>query len=1147
MTAMKNKELFTLNPEQVNLKNEGVAKIRAINEKEDLSIVEYELRTFVCEGEYHEGLKKILEYYLQNYTSTEQPAFWVSGFYGSGKSHLVKMASYLWDDFEFPNGKTARSIKPLPQDIQDLFVETDRKQKIQGKLSIAGTLRDFPSKDIRYSFLQIFLNSLGLPQQYHHFKFVYWLKKENIFDGVLAILEAAGKNLKTEIERIFVSTSLAKAVLEMKPEMADSQAKLLELFRAQFARIDTIGREDFVKTIREEILPLSFGDKIPCTLIILDEVQQFIGTDANLAFDVQLLAEDLCSRFDGKFLLVGTGQNALTDTPNLQRLMARFRVSIQLTNTDIQTVIRKTILDKKPSAITPLNKKLDASSGEISRNLEGTVFGYLTEDKNTLVADYPLLPSTRKFWYKVLQVVDVAGTSGQLRNQLRLIDDSLKTIAEKELGTVVSADFIFTQTRADLIQAGLLLNDTSNLIQGKKAQGGDAEIEGRILSAVFLLDQITSTISGTGVKSNDNTIADLLIDNLNVNSDAFRTKVKGLIKNLVDEKVLMPINDEYKLQTKIGAEWEQEFTKQYIKLNNSGDDQIQSLRREKMVTHFKDKTKSISVTQGSSRMVRDFELWDKDTIPNTEHELNLWIRDGWFENETTIENEIRAAGNDAPLAYAFVKKFRDPELRTEIIKFLAAGFAINERGVQSTPEGEQAKRSMETRQSQAKTNIQELIEKICDETNIFLAGGNQVQSGTFKDNIQEALNSIADRQFPEFKSKADHSNWGQALTKALAGNPDALNAINFSGDVDKHPVASEILRFMGNTTKTGKDIRNQFMKAPYGWPQDAVDAMLIMLKNMQHISTNETDLKVAKINQASFKKEIHILGAKEKIAIRKLFQDAGITCPPNHEIFPYSNEYLDKLKTLAAQVSGDAPRPEPINIDFIKEIENKEGNERLLDILQQNDDLQAKLADWSAKAKLVGAREPLWNLLVELNNHAPDEPEMEQLKIESAAIKDNRLLLQEPDLIQPILTAISDKLLAILNKRKEQYNTLYDLRMADLQTSEFFKKLTPEQKHGILAKHQLLVKPEIKALDAHALLNQLQKASLYTWDTKIAALPGQFQSALEDAILLSAPQAKTYSLPRKTISNQEEIDSYVAELKTELETLLKESSSIILK
>ena len=136
---------------------------------------------------------------------------------------------------------------------------------------------------------------------------------------------------------------------------------------------------------------------------------------------------------------------------------------------------------------------------------------------------------------------------------------------------------------------------------------------------------------------------------------------------------------------------------------------------------------------------------------------------------------------------------------------------------------------METRQSQAKTAIQDLVEKICAEAIVFLAAGNKVQSGTLKENIQEALNSIADRQFPDFKGKADF-NWGQALTKALAGNPDALNAISYTGDVDKHPVASEILRYIGNTTKTGKDIRNQFMKAPYGWPQDAVDTMLVMLK-----------------------------------------------------------------------------------------------------------------------------------------------------------------------------------------------------------------------------------------------------------------------------------------------------------------------------
>lgn len=1144
---MKIKELFTLNPEEINLKNEGVAKIRTINETEDLAIVEYELKTFVCEGEYHDGLRKILEFYLQHFDKLEQPAFWVSGFYGSGKSHLVKMASYLWDDYRFPSGNTARNIKPLPSDIRDLFVELDRKQKIHGRLSIAGTLRDFPSKDVRYSFLQLLLSSLGLPKQYHLFRFVYWLKTEGIYDEVKALVESSGKEFRKEVENLFVSSALAKAILEIKPEFAENEMKVRDLFKAQFSKIESINRDDFVTTIKEEILPLSFGNKIPCTIIVLDEVQQFIGQDSNLAFDVQLLAEDLCSKFDSRFVLVGTGQNALSDTPNLQKLMARFPVPIQLSNTDIQTVIRKTILEKKPSAIAELNNKLETSLGEISRNLEGSIFGYLTEDKKTLAADYPVIPSTRKLWNKILQVIDVAGTSGQLRNQLRVIDDSLKSIANREVGAIVPADFIFNQNQTQLIQSGLLLNDTSNLIQERKSKGGDSGLEGRILSAVFLLDQITSNLPDSGLKSNENTIADLLMDNLNGNSDTFRNKIRELVKKLVDEKVLMPINDEYKLQTKIGAEWEQEFTKQYIKLNNSGDDAIQQVRRERIVAFIREKTKSISVMQGISKKVRDFEIWDKDTMPNLEHKLNVWIRDGWFENETSVINEIRATGNHAPLAYVFVKKFRDPELRTEILKYLAAELAINAKGLATTPEAEQARKSMETRKSLAKASILELTEKICNEAVVYMAGGTLVQAGTLRDNIDDALMSLADRQFPDFKGKADHAGWGQALTKALSGNPDALNAVDYSGDADKHPVAVEILKFLGNSTKFGKDIRGQFLKSPYGWSQDAVDTILIMLKNAQWISSSETDLKVAKINQATFKREVHILSAKDKITIRKLFQDAGIVCPPNHEIFPFSNEYLSKLKTLAEKVSGDAPKPEPISIAFIREIENKEGNERLLDILESKADLQEKYAEWTKQAEIVSKREPQWRLLVDLTNHAPEHPSFDQLKEEVNAIRDNRLLLNDPDLIQPVLNILAEKLLLILNEKKEKYNQIYDKKMALLQENEYFKKLTPEHKHTILAKHQLLFKQELRHADASALLNLLTKISLYNWDTKIAALSGQFQSALEDAIALSAPQAKSFYLPRPTISSQQDLDEYLEKLRSSLEDLLKQTNSIILK
>lgn len=1144
---MKNKEIFTLNPDDNNLVNDGVVEINTAKDDKGLAIIKHELKTFVCEGEYQNGIYRILDTYLKHIEQPKQPAVWVSGFFGSGKSHLVKMLGYLWEDFTFPNGDTAKKIKTLPQDVNDLFFELEKKQKINGTLSVSGTLKDFPSSDIRYSFLQLFLNALGLPQQYHHFKFVYWAKQEGIYDQLKTMIEAQGKDFKKEYENLFVSSTIAKAILELVPGFAENEAKVKENFKINFRRIDSINREQFIDTIKTEILPMFFGDKIPLTLIVLDEVQQFIGSDGDKSIDVQNLAQDICSNFDGKFLLIGTGQNALSETSLLQRLQDRFTVKVSLSDADVETVTRKTVLDKKPSAISAVDKKLEDSLGEISRNLSGTDFGYVTADRATLVADYPILPSTRKFWKKVLQVIDTAGTSGQLRSQLRIVDESLKKVANNDLGSIVPADLIFEQKQSQLLQNALLLNETNNLIVGRKSQGGDSALEGRILSVIFLIDQLPKDTSGKRLKSDENTIAELLIENLNEPSDKFRNKVKELITKLADEKILMPVDDEYKLQTKVGQEWEQEYTHQVQKIVGSGDDLIQNLRKEKLVGFFKDKTKTVNITQGISKQNREFELWDKATQPNTEHKLNLWIRDGWYENESTLMDEIRAAGNASPLAFVYVKKLRDPELRSEIIKFLAAGYTLDTMGLPSSPEAEQAKKSMETRKGLAKAAIDEIIDRICLDSTVLLAGGNTVQQGNIKENIESALNSIADRQFPEFKAKADFTNWGQALNKAIATNPDALTAIGYNGDVVAHSVAAEILRFIGNTSKQGKDIRNAFMKSPYGWSQDAIDTILIMLKNTQHISCDEPSLIVAKINNATFKKEVHILSASDKLVIRGLFQKAGISCPPSQELFPFSNIYLEKLKDLALQISGDAPKPEPINISFIKDIENKQGNERLIDIIEQQANLQASYDEWSAKSKLVDKRIPQWYLLSELSSHAPDTSDFEQLKQEIHAIKDNRLLLQEPDLIQPKLDELVEKLKSRLNQLKEKYINIYDDKMDVLQKDEYFSKITPEQKHRILVKHQLLVKPELKSLDAASLLSHLQKASLYTWDTKIAALPGQYQAAREDAIALLAPQATTYSLPKSTISNQQDLDVYISELKTELEELLKNSSSIILK
>ena len=160
---MNNREIYAKDPAIQKLVNEGVARVN--DEKEE--VLRYELETFVCEGQYENGLEHILETYLKNIDEAQQPGVWVSGFYGSGKSHLVKMLSALWVDSAFTDGATARGIANLPQNVDDLLKELSTQSKRHGGIHAAsGTLGAGASGSVRLALLRIIFKSVDLPEQF---------------------------------------------------------------------------------------------------------------------------------------------------------------------------------------------------------------------------------------------------------------------------------------------------------------------------------------------------------------------------------------------------------------------------------------------------------------------------------------------------------------------------------------------------------------------------------------------------------------------------------------------------------------------------------------------------------------------------------------------------------------------------------------------------------------------------------------------------------------------------------------------------------------------------------------------------------------------------------------------------------------------
>jgi chromosomal replication initiation ATPase DnaA len=99
---MINRDVFHTDPATLNLPNNGVAKVADTENEQELRTLRFEFETFVCEGQYERGLERILDTFHKNANQPEQPAVWVSGFYGSGKSHLIKVLRSLWAEDRDP-------------------------------------------------------------------------------------------------------------------------------------------------------------------------------------------------------------------------------------------------------------------------------------------------------------------------------------------------------------------------------------------------------------------------------------------------------------------------------------------------------------------------------------------------------------------------------------------------------------------------------------------------------------------------------------------------------------------------------------------------------------------------------------------------------------------------------------------------------------------------------------------------------------------------------------------------------------------------------------------------------------------------------------------------------------------------------------
>lgn len=1062
---------------------------------------------------------------------------------------MVRVLQHLWADTTFPSGASARGLVALPQGIRDQLIELSTIGKRDGVApwSAAGALDR--SVALNTAFMSTVLGAADLPPQVAPAQVALWLASKGDLDAVRGHVEANGGNFIEELGQYHLSTLLANSICAVDPSFATTSADVRNALRGQFPPDAlSLSTNETIALLRK-VLQYVGGGALPPTLIVLDEVQQFISGDGGRAMEVQSLVESVSRELDGRVLLVATGQQELTADATLQKIQDRFTVKVVLKNQDVDAVVRRVLLNKEPAQRPVLEKSLNEVAGPISRQLVGSKIEHTAQDDKDLAEDYPLLPSRRRFWESVLRQAD-AGRAGQLRSQLRIVHDANRRVASKPVGTVVGADYLFSAKHEDLNGAGLLLKETQRLIH---EQGQKDPLRGRILGLCHLIGLLpTSGHADIGVRATTEHLVDLLVEDLAHDGARLRQEVPVALLALTGEGILQQDGDEYRLQTAAGRTWDEAFRRHSAQLTDS---EI-STERDSLLRTEVQKALPASIMQGKAKVARKIYLHTGSSQPLASDTISVWLRSEWDDGTTTkqFEDLARGLGTDSPIVLAHLPRVQAAAFTASLRNQMAAQRTLDQQGFPQDDEGKQARRAMESRMARAQGHIRDHIRDIRSRSTVLLGGGSASSGTELRDRIENSAQSAATRLFNKF-SVADESRWPQVIDRIKKGSgADALKAVGYDADPEQHVVIKDLLGRIGGAGTPASDLEKTVMSAPFGWPRDALMAAIgVLLDNgLIRATINGSDattsqiLSLARLGTVHLKRESSVLKAAEKIQARSVLGKLGVQVD-NESLDFGANQAVSALIERASAHSGPAPMPDISVPDGILQIKNTSGNDRVHALLVAKDELTdfADLLE-TLERRLAPRLEALATARA-LAGAAIDLDSAAEAGARLNAFEHTRELLAEVDQISPIVSDLTGVVRAAVHQAAESLDQALQQAVDRLQHQPAWLALGQGKRAELLAAYNLVWEGKPSLGDADAVLKAVQQRPLASWEAVLDAVPARVSKALEAAVRLSAPKVGTVTVPAASLSSAEEIEAYLTDLREKLTLALVEHDTVVVK
>jgi hypothetical protein len=539
--------------------------IDGVIKADDERHLQVELDEYVVTREVSKGLGAFTDAYLHNPTAN---GVWISGFFGSGKSHLLKMLSLMLDSEKRVGEQDSRPVEILLPKVEDEIIRADLKKataiparsllfNIDQKFDGIGGTHEAP-------ILEVFMKVLNELQGYYGnqgyvAQFEHDLNKRGQFEAFKQTYQRV--NVRSwENDRDALATvtkrSFAKAYAEQFGGSEDDAIKVVSDAKDSYR----LSIEGFAGRVKEYLDSQPPGFRLN---FFVDEAGQFIGQERSRLLNLQTVVESLATATDGRATVFITsqadlegilGQVKFEQADDLSKIQGRFKTKLTLASADVQEVIQRRLLAKtpdEPEQLIDIYEQEKDNFTTLYRFGDGSIQLKGWGDCQSFCGLYPFHPYQLSLFQIAIQqlakhsIFEGRNMAVGERSMLSVFQEVAKAIKELPVGRLASFDQLYDGIR-DVIRA-----DKQQTMVTAQNQVGPLEL--RILKALFLLKWVPQ------FKSTARNIAILLINEPNFDIRAHEQAVKEALINLESQSYLQRSGEVYEFLTDKEKDVEQEI------------------------------------------------------------------------------------------------------------------------------------------------------------------------------------------------------------------------------------------------------------------------------------------------------------------------------------------------------------------------------------------------------------------------------------------------------------------------------------------------------------------------------------------------------------------------------------------------------------